>query len=440
MKFTRLFLMAAALGLGGSAMPLFAQTGTADAQVEEAKQLLTQERFIEALAAAKEAARLDAGDYRARYYVAMAYMGLRQFEAAESEAAQALAQAPASDRPAVEKLMATIRSLSQGTASVSGADAALAEGLIGKAARLYEEAWLAGRNVPDLAFKAADLYASRLGQPVDAARVLRQVQQSLPGSTAFDNAQTKLTAMATQLRDIATARVREAASMDWAGAAPLLQAAEAADPSYDAIYLTRVRLAARDGSVSLVQDGVKELARRNLVTVEDMARLPNIDRMMAQSEFAQFMVDVMGNALAEQLSAAVTPVGRAGVLARLAGQGKINFFVGANREGNSYYRYSRRVITGVRQDGGCQTTFYLGNVIEMSSDLKAQLTSRVIDWRAMPRPSLDGSYVELGPNAEGWLTTGISVNDTADVARTVFDAVAGLQQACPPLPAPVKKR
>lgn len=72
--------------------------------------------------------------------------------------------------------MFTIRCLKEGNQDVGAADAALAEGLIGKAARLYEDGWAAGRNAPNYPLLAAELYGGRLSQPVDAARVLRQIK------------------------------------------------------------------------------------------------------------------------------------------------------------------------------------------------------------------------------------------------------------------------
>lgn len=404
-----------------------------DAQVEQAKILLTQERFIEALAVAKDATRIDGSDYRAHYYVAMAYMGLRQFDAAETEANDALAKAPDSARPAVEKLAGTIRSLRQGTTSVSDADTALSEGLIGKAARLFEEGWNSGRNAPDFAFKAADLYANRLNQPIDAARVLRQVQQAMPGSAAYDQAETELKKISPTLRQIATARVAEARTLDWSRAAPVLTAAEEADPTYSEIYLTRATLAGASGSAELMESAIKDLARRNLINLQNLQDLPNIGRMMQQADFAQFMADVIGSQQAQALAEATSPAGSMTLLANAAAQGKINFFTGAKQSGTSYYMWSRRMVTAVQaaQPGAqCQSTLFLGDVVNRSEDVSVKLNSRIVDWRKISKPAIDGDFVALGPNEEGWVMTGFGVINDPQMAQRVFQAVATLYAAC----------
>ncbi len=404
-----------------------------DAQVQQAKDLLSQERFIEALAAAKDATRIDGSDYRAHYYVAMAYMGLRQFDAAESEASDALTKAPDSARPAVEKLAGTIRSLRQGTTSVTDADTALSEGLIGKAARLFEEGWNSGRNAPDFAFKAADLYATRLNQPIDAARVLRQVQQAMPGSAAYDQAEAELKKISPTLRQIATARVAEARTLDWSRAAPVLTAAEDADPTYPEIYLTRATLAGASGSAELMESAIKDLARRNLINLDNLQALPNIGRLMQQSDFAQFMTDVIGTQQAQALADATSPAGAVNLLNSAAAQGKINFFVGAKQSGSSYYMWSRRMVTAVQpaQPGAqCQSTLFLGDVVNRSEDVSVKLNSRVVDWRKITKPAIDGDFVALGPNEEGWVMTGFGVLNDPSMAQRVFQAVSALYATC----------
>lgn len=424
------FAIAAAMAGASIATPLLAQSVN-DAQVQEAKTLLAGERFIEALAAAKDATRLDGADYRARYYVAMAYLGLRQFDNAEAEAATALRQAPESAKPSVEKLVATIRSLRQGTSNLTEAETALGEGLIGKASRLYEEAWNAGRNAPDFAFKAAELYGSRLNQPVDAARVLRQIQQALPGSAASDRAETELKALAAKLRQIATARVNEAQNLDWASAAPALQAAEEADPGYSAIYTTRTMLAASSGSADLLQTSIKDLARRNLVSVEGLALLPNMNKMMAQPEFASFMADVIGAEQATTLRQTASPENSLAFLSGVAARGELTFFVGSRPgEGKTYYTWSRRKISGIQPLGQCQSNVLLGVAIGSSSDVSITLTGRKLLWDRTTRPVLDNDFVELGPNQEGWVMTGIGIPNNPELAKRVFNAISVIHGAC----------
>lgn len=122
--------------------------------VSEAREQLQNERFVEALATAKDAVRANPNDYKGHYYVAMAYMGLDRFDDAEAAVTRSLSHAPESAMPGVQKLASAIKVRRQGTGSLQAADAALADGLAGKAARLYEQAWSAGRDNPELGLKA----------------------------------------------------------------------------------------------------------------------------------------------------------------------------------------------------------------------------------------------------------------------------------------------
>lgn len=419
----------AAAPLALAAAPLAAQS--ADAAIEQARQLLTEERFVEALAAATDASRLNATDFRAHYYIAMAQMGLRQFDNADAEAAVALAQAPEASKPQVLKLQATIRALRQGTSAVGDAESALAEGLIGKAARLYEEGWNAGRNAPDMALKAADLYANRLSQPVDAARVLRQVQAAMPGSAAADQADAELKKLATTLRGIAQAQTSAAAGLSWAEASPKLAAAEAADPDYAEIYKVRARVAAASGSVELTQAAIKELARRNLISVADLANLPALNEFGAQPAFRQFLSDAIGVAQAENVFQRAAPSGRLAFLGELAQAGALQMFFGARKtEQDTYRYYARRQVAGLPGMGDCQTSVGFGAMVASSGDVPE--FPHVVEWRRTTPPTVTGNFVELGPTQSGWQSVGFNVLNGASVAEVV-SAVRVIRAACPPL-------
>lgn len=410
-----------------------------DAQIQQAKQMLTEERFIEALAAAKDASRADISDYRAHYYIAMAYMGLRQYDQAEVEAGIAEGQAPEAAKVAVRKLSDTIRSLRDGNSALAEADAALAEGLVGKAARLYEAAWSSGRNAPDFAFKAAALYANRLSQPVDAARVLRQVKQAMPASAASDKADTGLEALAAKLRTIAKENVDEARVLPLAQALPKLKAAEDADPTYPPIYVVRAQLAGREGSTEIVQQAVKDMARRNLINIDTLSAIPNMRTMLAAPAFSQFMTDVIGSEQAGDLAERVSPAGQVALLSRLAQQGQMQLFVGRKSDGAGRFSiYSRRKVTAVQGFNGCQSSLMLGEAIAVSANLTADLPSRVVDWRLVAPAEAKGDFISFGPMFDGWESTGINVTDTGALPRAV-EAIRTLREVCP-APPPTKRR
>lgn len=398
--------------------------------VAEAETLIASERFVEALAAAKTAVRSDESDYRAHYYVGMAYLGLRDFDAAENEAATALLLAPDHAKPAVEKLAAMAKSLRSGTANVADADAALAEGLIGKAARLYEGAWMTGRNAPDYALKAADLYATRLSQPAEAARLLRDVQRAMPASAPFDQADTRLKTLQPQLRAIAEARVKEAALLDWASAEPKLREAEVADPSYPALHITRARLAAASGSAALLESAIKALAQRNLADIDQLSQLPGIADYMKQPDFAQFIGDVVGQQQAATLAQMASPEIQIAILADMAKRGQLQLFVGRDPAGTGFQTHSRRMVTNVRSVGECSAVLTMGAVVSISSNLQASIKERVLDWRKTAPVQRDKDFLGLGPGLDGWAIHGFNVGNDAAVQQQAFTAVRNIQNGC----------
>ncbi|MDO8370021.1 MAG: SUMF1/EgtB/PvdO family nonheme iron enzyme [Candidatus Nitrotoga sp.] len=263
--------------------------------IGEAREQLQNERFVEALATAKDAVRANPSDYKGHYYVAMAYMGMDRFDDAEAAVTRSLSHAPESAKPGVEKLASAIKVRRQGTGSLQAADAALADGLAGKAARLYEQAWSAGQDNPELGLKTADLYANRLSQPVDAGRVLRQVKIAAKGSPAADRADAELKKLSGALRQIAQGYVNAARKQQGAEALRNLQLAEDADPSYQDIFGLRARIAAAGNSAEALQHAIKDLARRDLAKPKTLANLPQMAQWMDQPAFNEFLMDMLGS-------------------------------------------------------------------------------------------------------------------------------------------------
>lgn len=280
-------------------LPLRALADPYDDLVNESREHLQNDRFVEALASAKDAARLNPADYKSLYYVAMAYLGMARFDDAEASATQALGLADPSLRPAVEKLVATIKARRLAVTSLNEAEAALADGLNGKAARLYENAWNAEHLNGEAALKAADLYASRLNQPVDAARVLRQIRTRLPGTPEAEKADAALARQAEILQKIAQARVSAAQGAPCDKALVHLDYAEGADPTLEAIY--RQRMTCITGIDQLTRN-LKGMARLNLATPDRLFALKGMDDWMKQPEVRQFMADLIGQTQADELA------------------------------------------------------------------------------------------------------------------------------------------
>jgi formylglycine-generating enzyme required for sulfatase activity len=289
-----------ALTLPALLASLFLATGAWAADytslVGQARELLQEDRIVEALAVAKDAVRANTNDYKGHYYVALAYLGMARFDEADEAAKRARALAPDSARAGVDKLVASIQSRRQGVGSVQAAEAALADGLAGKAARLYEAAWSAGRDNPELGLKAADLYTNRLNQPVDAGRVLRQVMQSAKGSPAADRATGELRKLADALKKIAQGHVAAAAKQQGEDARESLLRAEEADPGYLPLYQTRARIAAQGSNADALQAAIKDLARRDAASPKALSNLPGMAQWLRQPAFAEFVTDLLGEA------------------------------------------------------------------------------------------------------------------------------------------------
>lgn len=268
--------------------------------VNQAREQLQDERFIEALASAKDAVRANANDYKGYYYVAMAYMSLNRFDEAEVAVRRARSLAPDSAKAALEKLAGSINSRRQGAGSVQAADAAKAEGMLGKAARLYEQAWNAGQNNFELGLLAADLYANHLNQPLDAARILRQVKSKAHNNPAADKAAAELARMAETLRQIANNSVKASRGVSCDRALVSLQQAEDADPAMNEIYIGRAQCAAQD-NIEGFENTIKQLARHKLAKPEVLVTLPRMDVWMAQPAFVEFLGDLLGKVQLDEL-------------------------------------------------------------------------------------------------------------------------------------------
>lgn len=272
--------------------------------VNSARAQLESDKYIEALATAKDAVRAKPNDFLGHYYVAMAFMGMGRFDDAETSVSRALQLVPESKKTGVEKLARTINTRRHGTTSGQEADAAFAEGLIGKAAILYEQAWAAGKEKPELGLKAANLYVERLNQPVDAARVLRQVKEAAVGNPAADQADAELKKISETLRQIAKANVDAThgmASCDDALVA--LQKAEDADPTYEVIYLERAHCAS--GKLAPFENAIKDLAKHNLASPESLSKLNNMSFWIGQPAFTQFLGDLIGKGQVDILNALI---------------------------------------------------------------------------------------------------------------------------------------
>jgi formylglycine-generating enzyme required for sulfatase activity/tetratricopeptide (TPR) repeat protein len=262
--------------------------------ISQAREQLQNERFVEALASAKDAVRLNPEDFRGHYYLATAYMTLGRFEDAATAAARAKQLAPESSAAAVEKLIQTIATNRQGEGKAAAAEAALADGMMAKAAKLYREAWDAQHTKPELGLKAADLFANRLGEPVTAAQILREVVKEAQGNPAADKAAGELGKLSDQLGKMAQGQVEQARRLGGDEALRLLSSAKVADPDNKEIYLLQARLTARGSDAGVFQAAIKDLARHGLDSAEVMADLPGMQQWLEKADFSEFLTDMVG--------------------------------------------------------------------------------------------------------------------------------------------------
>ena len=283
-----------------------ARAEDAGPMVTQARNFLQDERYLDALASAKDAVRADPENYQAHFYVGMAHLALEQFDAAAEAADRALALAPEAGKPGVTKLVEAIKTRRSSAGAAQQAAAALADGMMGKAARLYEQAWNAAQDNPELGLRAADLYAHQLSQPLAAARVLRQVLRGGASDNARIRAEAGLWELTGPLHQIAVSQVAAArAASDPAEQQSHLQKAEEADPEYSDVYKLRAKFAAQGDNVEALQAAITDLARRKLATPMLLAKLPNLARWLDIPAFQEFISDIIGAPQTAQLEANV---------------------------------------------------------------------------------------------------------------------------------------
>lgn len=269
--------------------------------VGQARDLLQEDRIVEALAVAKDAVRANDNDYKGHYYVALAYLGMGRFDEADEAARRARALAPDSARAGVDKLVASIQTGRQGSDIAQAAEAALADGLTGKAVKIYESAWNNGRDKPALGFKAVELYANRLNQPVDAARILRQIKLTSKGEIVADQAARELTKLAEKLRIIAQDYVALAEKQQGKLAQETLHKAVEADPDFVEIYRSLAQISARDGSMNDFVFALNNLARLNDANIERLGNMPRMVYWLRQAEFTVHLHNLIGSSNVDKL-------------------------------------------------------------------------------------------------------------------------------------------
>lgn len=382
------------LAIAAAAVLLMASSAGASQSgpVDAARAHIEAGRYAEGLTAARQAERDKPNDYIARYYVALALYGLGQHDQAEAAARDALRLAPPSSQAEIQLLIDRVSSNRTSSGKVAEADAALAEGLSGKAARLYEEAFNANRREYEIGLKAAELYANRTQEPLKAAAILRWVQTSNASAEIIQKAFDLLERLKPALRQISDQELAAArAAPDWPTAKSRVALAIEADPSNPANQPTMLGLAMKANDLAAVETSTKALARANQLTVDLVLSQPGIRAVAARPEFMSLMTDTLGGPAAESIrqSAGADP---AAYLTLLASEGRLalDSIDQSNPETTTARRIQR--ITAYRATGPCKGVFTFENRMMYALGNAGAITEGGYDWAASDLRESFGSF------------------------------------------------
>lgn len=266
--------------------------------IERARALLQSGDATQALAAAQEAQRRDASDYRAAYYIAYALMSLNDLDGAARAQAKAQSLAKTDDQ---RSLVQALGEAIGGRRDLSEADAALAEGLHAKAARLYAAAFDAGVPKPEAGLKAAELYEKRLGDLGVAARLLNAVAQRFANTPAGTTAQGELTrlkpALAQRARERHQAAMREPAGSREA----LLREVLALDPSHQDAQVAMLAESVHRNDWPEFERRAKQLQKADQLENALAGGGVPIDRWVDDKRFTTLLADMWGEPKARLL-------------------------------------------------------------------------------------------------------------------------------------------
>ena len=298
-----------ALLLSGSAvcLPQLAQAQVASKNaalelfLEQAKSQLQNNQPIEALQSAQQAVSLSANDYRSHYYLSLALMALQRYPEAQAAASKAQSVAPSSASAAVQNLTAEISKRSMSEQLLAEAQRAADEGLSAKAARLFDQAWQASPDKPELALKSAEIYRDTLSQPIDAGRILWQVVKTHSAKPAGQQAREQLAKLQDLLNRQASTWMADAEKQNSAEALKLLDKAEAIAPSLSALPMARLMASSRGDNLEAVQSALKGLARAKQANLDNIGKMAKLTDWLKLDAFNSFLDDLFSTELAQKI-------------------------------------------------------------------------------------------------------------------------------------------
>lgn len=268
--------------------------------IDDANTELAKGHLDTALAAARKAAALSPANYKAHYYVGFVLFKMNDLDNAHAAVQEALQFAPDDARGDLLTLSQALKSARTGAQAVSLAQAAQAEGLHGKAASLWKQAWESDHKNPEHGFAAAQAYANDLEQPVVAAQIMREIIAKSSDQAVIDKAERVLDQLAPQLTTIASHQFMAAQQAAGPARLKLLRETLDADPSFMPAYEMRAVAAAEGGDLNALKEVLRDMSRRGKLDLA-MLKRPEFARMIKDPALAMWLDDLVGTVAAKRL-------------------------------------------------------------------------------------------------------------------------------------------
>lgn len=261
---------------------------------------LERGELANALSLARRAAALSPANYKAHCYVGFVLFKMNEFDNAHAAVQEALRFAPVDARADLQKLAQAVKAARASSQAAALAEAAQAEGLNGKAAAMWKQAWEAGFQHPDHGFAAAQIYSTSLAQPVAAAQIMREIVAKSTDTAATDKAARMLEQLAPQLSTIAASQFEAAQRAEGAARMQLLRETLDADPNFMPAYEMRALFAAETGDAAALKEVLRDMSRRNKLDLSLLKRA-EFAKVMKDPGMALWMDDLVGTVAAKKL-------------------------------------------------------------------------------------------------------------------------------------------
>ncbi|MFN9007496.1 MAG: SUMF1/EgtB/PvdO family nonheme iron enzyme, partial [Hyphomonadaceae bacterium] len=184
------------------------------------------------------------------------------------------------------------------------AEAALAAGLNGRAARLFVQAFNADSSKTEAGFRAATIYAGPLGQPVEAVRVLRKLEKQTARPEARTRAANEIKKLEPAYAPLVVALIARATDLidqgDAKAAESTLVEAAMLDPLSTSLATQRVRLAALGNEAQVLEAALIALSSKGVEIEKALRKLPRARDWAEQNWFRELLLDYRGADYAER--------------------------------------------------------------------------------------------------------------------------------------------